>query len=480
MSDKNFKVVRVGLSLALLFTVPAVALLLPTTSHAIGSAILVPAPNGHDDTANIQAALNSCVAQGPGCTVELQVGKYLTKQLVTYNFHGTFKGMGMDVTSIEALPNLPVTINQDISEEPQCQPNTTSCIWPSLIMFVDGDIEVSDLSIKITAVPAVQPWYLAGSTLTMLFEVLGFRGQYPMHVGVDRIRMEGQPDNTPGSFGFNVLNGAHFTGELPRSPVLHDYYFLSGSFAARNSYYKNLFVGISQDGFVTSSQITIGGSPFAGNHLENVCGGLDIEASENSVFEISYNESSGSCAGMWVVPWIPAFVPSSPSRYLVHDNKFIGTAQGAEGFYFWNEPTNPWIHAAAWHNTVELQNSLSEGIGAYNTTGTAIWDNSVTGMNGFDAVGLHNSTLSRVIHNNVSNFTVDGNVGYAQIYLDSSTTQDLVVCAESSDTLLNQGANNIVLGCDQPGADPETTTKSSSAWPSAPSHRMPKGKPWLQ
>lgn len=30
-------------------------------------------PNGKDDTANVQAALNACVAQGPGCTVQLLV-----------------------------------------------------------------------------------------------------------------------------------------------------------------------------------------------------------------------------------------------------------------------------------------------------------------------------------------------------------------------------------------------------------------------
>jgi hypothetical protein len=67
-------------------------------------------PNGKDDTANIQAALNACVAQGPGCTVQLLAGTYLTKQLVTYNFRGTFKGMGKDRTIIEALPYLPVVL----------------------------------------------------------------------------------------------------------------------------------------------------------------------------------------------------------------------------------------------------------------------------------------------------------------------------------------------------------------------------------
>ena len=62
--------------------------------------ISVGPPNGSDDTNNIQAALNACVAQGPGCTVQLQAGTYLTRQLVTYNFQGTFKGMGQDSTVV--------------------------------------------------------------------------------------------------------------------------------------------------------------------------------------------------------------------------------------------------------------------------------------------------------------------------------------------------------------------------------------------
>src|SRR5215469_18632 len=307
MCNKNFQRARVCFWLAILFAILGLVLVLPSTASAGDSTIWVAPPNGEDDTLAVQAGLNECVARGPDCTVQLQAGKYLTKQIVTYNFQGTFKGIGKDSTTIEALPNLPVTINQDPSEEPQCQPNITTCIWPSLVMFVDGNIHVSDLAIRVTAVPATQPWFAEGASRTFLLEALGFRGQYPMHVWIDRIRIEGAPDNSPNNLGFNVVNGAHFTGELPRSPKLHDYYFLSGSFTVRNSDFRTLFDGISQDGFVKSSRITIGGSPSAGNHLEGLYTGIDMETLEDSVVKISYNESSGIATGMWVVPWIPAF-----------------------------------------------------------------------------------------------------------------------------------------------------------------------------
>ncbi len=456
MPDMNCLVKRVGLRGAFLRGVLGLIMLLPATVWAGGHTVQVPPPNRVDDTANIQGALNTCVKYGPGCTVQLAAGTYLTKQLVAYNFQGTFKGMGTDSTTIEALPNLHVDL-EPVGGVPEslCQPNTTTCRWPSLILFVDGDIEVSDLSIYEPAPPgtATTTWLFAGSPFNGLYDALSFMGQH-VTACIDRIHMEGLPDPT-NPYGFNVVNALHFTGEFPRSLTPWDWYFLSGSFTVRNSSFSTATVGISQDGFVKSSQITIGGSPSAGNHLENGYGGLDIEASENSVFEISYNESSGIGAGMWVVPWQPVFVPASPSQYFIHDNRFTGTGQYADGFYFLDDAANPWIQAAAWNNTVQLQDTLSEGIGVYNTKGTAVWNNSVTGSGGFDAIGLWSSTFDAVANNNVSGFTVDSTSGLAQIYLDPSTTNDLVVCGERSDTVLNQGTNNAIIGCQQSTASEE-------------------------
>jgi hypothetical protein len=477
MSNTNCGGARAGYWLALLFCFLGLFLILSTTAAAGGSTIWVAPPNGKDDTANIQAALDACVVKGPGCTVQLHAGRYLTKQVVVYNFRGSFKGMGMDSTTIEALPSLPVKwLDQTVAS---CQPNLTTCIWPSLFAFVDGNIRVSELSIKITAVPATQLWVDDGGiTYTMLFDVLAFMGQNPTYVTINRVRMEGQPSLLSTDFGgYNVTNGVHYTGALPRSSAPFDYYFLSGSFTVQSSFFDNLYVAVSQDAFSKSSRVTIGGSPTTGNHVEGGCGGLDMEASENSVVEISYNESSGNCAGMWVVPAYVPFVPTSPSQYFIHDNKFTGTGQYADGFYLLDDPANPWIHAAAWNNTVQLQDTLSEGIGAYNTKGAGIWNNSVTGSDGRDGIGLWSSTQSTVAANNVSGFTVDS-TGFAQIFLDPSTTNDLVVCAERSDIVLNQGTNNTLIGCQPPIAATEATTESVAPAVSASKPNFTKGKPW--
>jgi hypothetical protein len=480
MPDTNFRGKQGSFRLALVVSgLLWLALLLPGTVWAGGHTVNVPPPNGVDDTANIQAALNACVASGKSCTLQLQAGTYHTKQLVTYNFQGTFKGMGQANTTIEALPNLLVNFKQD-NYESLCQPNTTTCFWPSVVIFVNGNISVSDLSIYISAPPgtATTTWIFGGVPYIGLLDALSFIGQQ-VNATVDRIHMEGLPDPTNTVFGFNVVNALHFSGEFPRSLTDWDWYFLSGSLTVRNSSFSTAFVGISQDGFVKSSRITIGGSPSTGNHLENGYGGIDIEASEHSVFEISYNESSGVGAGLWVVPWQPVFVPTSPSWYSIHDNTFIGTAQYADGMYLYDDATNPWIQAGVWNNTIELQNTLMEGIGAYNTKGTAIWNNNVTGTDGNDGIGLWSSTLSTVIGNNVSGFTVDP-TGYAQIYLDPSTTRDLVVCAEPSDTVLNQGTDNMVIGCQPSAATSETAAKTTTPAASTSKPDVLKRKPRLR
>ncbi|MGA2514670.1 MAG: hypothetical protein ABSG37_13805, partial [Candidatus Limnocylindrales bacterium] len=110
----------------------ALSLAAPATVMATpGHTYLVAKPNGTDDTAHIQAALDSCAAYGPNCTVQLRAGKYKTSQLVEDDFQGTFEGAGEYRTTIEALPKLTGT--------------------PNLITFEDGNIEISDLTIS-------EPW----------------------------------------------------------------------------------------------------------------------------------------------------------------------------------------------------------------------------------------------------------------------------------------------------------------------------------
>jgi hypothetical protein len=97
---------------------------------------------------------------------------------------------------------------------------------------------------------------------------------------------------------------------------------------------------------------------------------------------------------------------------------------------------------------------------------------------GFDAVGLLRSTYSSIIRNNVRGFTPL--TGLAQIHLVPSTSNDLVVCATRSDTVLNQGTNNRVIGCQPTVATSATTTNSTDPANSKPLPVSQRGNPWLR
>lgn len=469
---------RISILLLILFTCLTAA-----TAWAGSHIVYVPPPNLTDDTTNIQAALDTCVAYGKHCTVQLAAGTYLTRQLVAYNFQGTFKGMGKSITVIEALPYLPVTFDNSH----WCLPNTTTCLWPTLMIFVNGDISISDLSIHITATNGTATVPQPDGGNTYIETGIRIMGRYTTNVHIDRVEEEGRPDNTS-PFGYNVTNGIGYMGELISSPDPFDsrcgaaggLYFMSGTYTVRNSSFKSMTVGVGQDGCVRSSQITIGGSPFTGNTFEDHWAGIDLESAENSSFEVSYNTSSAIGNSMWVIPWIESiFLPSKPSRYLIHDNTFITTGTfsfigDVAGILLYSDtPDNPWIDAVVWNNSIQLQESPSDGIDAVNTKGTVILNNTVTGS-GWDAVGLYGSTSSTLMLNNVSGFTPDSSTGStAQIYLDSGTNRDLVVCAEHSDTVLNQGTNNIVFGCQQ-------STASAGAASSAARPNLLRKKPPLR
>ena len=294
------------------------------------STYYVKVPNGTDDTANIQAALDACVISGKGCIVQLAAGRYLTRQLVAYNFRGTFKGMGEGKTVLEALAELEVTgfPQRPNNEFFECKPNTTNCTWPSLIIFVDGDIRISDMAIKVAAVPATKSWFIFDSELTFLLDVVRIMGQYRTIAHLNRVSISGMPDP---NFGYNLGNGVIFAGEFPRSETDLDYYFLSGTFSVTNSSFNTMSDGVTADGFFTDSRLTVGGSASSGNNFGDLFISIDLESLGNSIVELSYNTvAAGIYESVGIMPWC-CWIPTKPSLFLIHDNIFKPTGPYADG-----------------------------------------------------------------------------------------------------------------------------------------------------
>lgn len=438
----------------LAFHVISLSLIIAVTPAAVaagGFTRLVAPPNGTDDTANIQSALNACVAHGPGCTVQLQAGRYLTSQLVTYDFQGTFKGMGQEKTTIEALPALPVTL-PDIFTNGECAPNTSDCLWPSLVIFVDGDIRVSDFTINVPSIPATQIYYEEGMPATHLNDGIRFMGRNPTSAAVQRVTVEGTAASSDVSCpDFNLCNAVIYDGVFPRTQTPFDYYFLSGTLSVTNSYFTSVSLGVGATGLLRDSRITIGGSPWAGNVFENVDIGAFPTISQNSIEEVSFNTSTGNLEPIGIFPWF-SFVPSKLSTYLIHNNTLKPAGPNADGITVVDVSPNPISHVLIYNNRIEAQDIGNDAIAVLTTSGTAIVNNRISGT-GPDAIGFYGSTSVAVLENDVTNFAANPAAGLAQIVLDGSlfgytdTSGSTVVCRTANDTVLNLGPGNRIIGC---------------------------------
>jgi len=102
-------------------------------------------PSGGDDTANLQAALDSCSGP-PNCVIRLAEGVFHTNTLVAHDFHGQIRGRGRHSTIISPVEGQPLNVNDAVpyfAEDP-----TVDEPYPFLMTFADGDIVMSDLSFE--------------------------------------------------------------------------------------------------------------------------------------------------------------------------------------------------------------------------------------------------------------------------------------------------------------------------------------------
>jgi hypothetical protein len=282
-----------GLSTATVARAPTTDAVAPAVTHTI-----VVRPNGHDDTADIQAAFNACVSYGPGCTVQLVKGTYYISQIAVSGFQGNFLGMGQGVTIIQGLPNL-------ASPNPTYDTDTIpfwaglpgpSNPWPVLLTFVNGNFRISGMTITDTYYnPVPGGWDLSGSILTYLWATITVTGEQA-YAAIDHVTAIGGAGGEPiGIAGptpssFNNANGINFEGMLlptPTSPGA-DQIPLSGGFSVTNSVMQNIESAI---------------------YLENLL---------NAHVTVCYNSMSGSPE--------PAFVDLSNTQFLFCGNDVTNVA----------------------------------------------------------------------------------------------------------------------------------------------------------
>lgn len=270
-------------------------------------------PTGVDDTQNLRCAFNSAVAAGEGKTVRLEEGTYYTRQIVVKNFSGTFTGAGADRSVLTNLPNLYVTpVNMYFNAPSANNP------WPSLVAFVGGNFQVSDLGIHITGTTPTTGWTIFGlPTLYWMahgFVVLGTRANAVFsHVDVEG---EYAPSATA---DFNLGNGIFFEGFIGEvSPPI------SGSFVLLDSTFRNL------ESSAPIFNVSDASIQISRNNFQNGFDAMDVEGLLNSRYEFSFNTVEGGLFGgdAFDAPSVATVAQVTDSRILVTNNVFSGPQYG--------------------------------------------------------------------------------------------------------------------------------------------------------
>lgn len=450
------------------------ALAAPAAALAAPGKVTVVTPNGSDDTANIQAALNGCSGAGPGCVVQLRAGTYHTSQIVANDFIGTLRGAGMGATKIVAVAPLPVT-----PEWYNCLPDTAACLWPVVLNFVDGRFTVSDLSLDIPAMNSTETADGAG-----LFAGINVLLVTHQDATFQRVGVLGRNDDTAANgTGYNTVWGVNSWGWTPTP---------TGSLTVADSSISTVYGAVSPGGLAASSSTTI-----TGNTLTNVATG--IRGAGDGRFEISHNRIGADNPDPTAVDHFgiqlgPLGHESGVAGWFsIHDN-VITVADtcgcGIEGIQLFDAAYSVphWLTASVFNNTISvgsggfLTDEWKDGIELNNTTGAMVTANTVRstdsthagaaigllGQNDYFGVeGSPAAAQNLVLGNSVRGFAPQGTslgsasmpgLGTSQYYLDPNTSNNLVVCTSKSDTSLDTGTGNHVLNCTPVPVPPAAVT----------------------
>jgi hypothetical protein len=141
-----------------------------------------------------------------GCTIQLAAGVYKSQQLFGANFHGTLQGTGMDVTTIEVLAPLEVTSNPILEGAFDVSPPSLTNKYPMLIIFMAGDITVSDLTFKVSDPNPVKKWCYGGIDAACTIEMVGTADD-PAGAGIEVTYTDGVVISNNRIFGGKAFAG---------------------------------------------------------------------------------------------------------------------------------------------------------------------------------------------------------------------------------------------------------------------------------
>jgi hypothetical protein len=179
------------------------------------------------------------------------------------------------------LPNLYVTLLNSIVEPP-----SATNPHPFLFSFINGDIVITNLAIRIVGAEPTTGWVMFDSPLfKALAAAVVIEGTHA-NAWIDRVLVTGEK-NDELMFGYNLNNGVIFTGIIGNLPPP-----LSGSYKVTNSTFRTMAAG-SPVYNVTDASIFL-----SHNRYEDTFYGIDAGFVFNSVYEVSHNTVVNAVLGI--------------------------------------------------------------------------------------------------------------------------------------------------------------------------------------
>jgi hypothetical protein len=281
-------------------------------------------PTDADDTESLQCAFDQASLAGPGATVRLVAGTYVTRQIVIRDFRGTLRGSGADETIVTNPEEpMPVARTEWFLAEPGAEHP-----WPAFFTALHSAITVSDMTFRVRGAAPLQDW-TGGSEcgpegpiacvndLAAVFFV-GPDWSHPERnegsASFRRVVLEGERNETlwphPGGsyFGYNAISGIYAFG----SP-------LRGTLRLSSSTVRTIYDAV-QVAVLAGSSLSV-----RGNVFDDV-GGATFGDLRGTWFDFAHNEvrvgpDQPAPMGLWLHDYMDVF---RTSILFVRHNVFAG------------------------------------------------------------------------------------------------------------------------------------------------------------
>lgn len=284
-----------------------------SASLSIAGAISIK-PNGSDDTAQLQAALESCSGTKSRCKIVLSEGTFYTDVLLVRNFNGKIVGQGAGKTIIRPVTDRPLRSTDIVFENDP----TLAEPYPILLHFSDGgNIELADFTLDFPSDMKVEP-YVTFDTQdqtiqdALLSAIMADGTTNPAQLSVSGLEIIAAANDALLPFGSNLLNAIRFEGQHRSGGITP---LSSGRFSAKSTHIDGGGLGFALRD-INGVDAKIADSSSINNRLISVFL-TDMGDSKAKVFN---NVLSCELEAVQIIRGFRDPAPSDPSDFNISNN----------------------------------------------------------------------------------------------------------------------------------------------------------------